>query len=570
MKMKKILTILFVCISAVYVQISAQDDHGHTHDEPVIESGAPAGIFIIYAESRKYELTLKHQRINPSEEGEFVLYIADYITNSPLEDVDISINVQQDPSITISTEYHEPGVYHMHGKFPDAQAYSLAVNLNSPSKGADLLLLENVEIGKDPPEVASSAHVETDQEHTSGWWKYALVFAGGFAMGYILLRRRAKTISMILIIISIPSVFQIAEAHGPTGHDDDKAATAGNNVFILKETQFLFDIMTQEVATGEFQPSVELFGTVVPSPGGFANISTSQSGRLQSIRVVPGQQVTAGQIVAVVIPSTTQSEQIGVITETGRLRAEIRAAQAELAAAEKELNRLRSIADIAAKKDVQAAEARYNAAKANLDALQNISSGSVTSSTGSITLKSPVSGTVGQFSLASGAEVIAGTTLFSITNLEKVFVEAQVYDRDADIVKNAANYTVTCTNDDEHKTAQVRLISAALEVNPSNQSQKVLFEILNPDGEFKIGEFVTLQAYQQKSDKTVFVPNSALSEISGMPVIFLKDGPEMYSVSYVSLGEDNGMHTVVLKGIENGKRYVTEGTYQVKMMMLNQ
>ena len=107
-------------------------------------------------------------------------------------------------------------------------------------------------------------------------------------------------------------------------------------------------------------------------------------------------------------------------------------------------------------------------------------------------------------------------------------------------------------------------------MNPTNQSQKVLFEVLNPGGEFKLGEFVTLQAFQQVTDRTIFVPNSSLTEINGKPVLFVKLNPEMYEVRYVSLGEDNGSHTVVLKGIDEAERYVTAGTYQVKMMMLNQ
>jgi hypothetical protein len=171
--------------------------------------------------------------------------------------------------------------------------------------------------------------------------------------------------------------------------------------------------------------------------------------------------------------------------------------------------------------------------------------------------------------LAPGAELNPGTTLFSIINLDKVYVEAQVYDRDADIVKNASKYTVTCTND-EHETAQVRIVSAAQEVNPSNQSQKVLFEVINPGDEFKLGEFVTLQAYQEGIGKTMFVPNSALSEINGKPVIFIKESPEQFSVRYISSGDDNGTHTVVLKGVSEGERFVVGGTYQVKMMMLNQ
>ncbi len=545
----------------------AQDDHGHSHDEVGAHDGeAASGIFSVYAETKKYELTLKHEEIKPGQEAEMMLYIADYATNEPLSDVEIKMTVQEDPSVVIDVEAHEPGIYHIHAKFPDAKSYAISTNLISQRNGPDLILLSSVQVGVAPLQETEAGHAEA--QHTrSDWWKYFLVFAGGLGVGYLFLRWRPKATAVILVLITCYTVQPNLNAHGEHGADEDK--TAGDNVFIPKETQFLFNVVTQPVSTGDFQPSVELFGTVIPSPSGLANITTPQSARVTSLRVSPGQRVTAGQVVAVMQPSVSLSEQVGVATETGRLNADVQGAYAELKAAEKERNRLQSIADIAAKKDVQAAEARYNSAKANYDALKSVSSGSVISSGGSITLKAPISGTVGQFALATGAEVMAGTTLFSITNLEKVYVEAQVYDRDSEFVLDASKYTVTCTNQD-HETTEVRIISTASEVNPSNQSQKVIFELINPDSEFKIGEFVTLHAFQKQSSKTRFVPNSALSEISGKPVLFVKESPEVYVVRYISPGEDNGTHTIVLKGIEDGDRYVTAGTYQVKMMMLNQ
>lgn len=544
---------------------NAQEEHTHSGDEQAVESGVPGtpGMFTVYAESQRYELTLKHPEITPGSVGDLTLYIADYTTNQPLVNVELEINVQEDPNIAIESEEVEPGVYNLHGTFPAAQGYSLAINLNSPDRGADLMLLSKVEVGKAPP--VEEASEEEEHAH-SDWWKFLLVFLGGLGIGYVFLRRRPKVAASIILIAMIHAVVQDADAHG--GHDEKKG-TAGTSVLVPKETQFLFEIMTQQIRSGNFQPAVQFYGTVVPSPSGFANITTPQSGKVTSLKVTPGQKVSAGQVLAEMTPSASQSERVGVAAETGRLQAEVKAAQAELRAAERELARLNAISDIVAKKDIQAAEARYNAAKANYDALRSVSTGSAISSGGNLVFKAPVSGTVGQFVLAPGAEVIAGTTLFSITNLDKVYVEAQVYDRDAEVVKDASKYTVTCTND-EHKTAQVKIVSAALEVNPTNQSQKVLFEVLNPSGEFKIGEFVTLQAFQQGTDKTIFVPNSSLSEINGKPVLFVKQNPEVYEVRFISLGDDNGTHTVVMKGINEGERYVMEGTYQVKMMMLNQ
>ncbi|HUR31949.1 MAG TPA: efflux RND transporter periplasmic adaptor subunit [Saprospiraceae bacterium] len=558
---------LIIIVGMISLNLYSQEQHTHSQNEKGMEnSHMTSGVFSVYAESKKYELTLKHDRIEPGKASDLKLYIADYITNKPINDVEIKITVQGDPSIIIETEPHDTGVYHLHGTFPKAQPYPLVINLNSKELGADLMLLSSVEVGKDVPQ-ADDLVVEEAHHHPSGWWKYALVFIGGLGIGLFFFRRRPKVVTAILIVIALHTILQDVKAHG--GHEEEDTAVAGNTVFIPKETQFLFDITTQRVGLGDFQPSIELFGTIIPAPGEFANITTPQSGKITALKVTPGQKVNAGQTLATIQLSTSLSEQVGVATETGRLRADIQNAKSELAAAERELNRLRSISDIAAKKDVQAAEARYNAAKANLQSLQSISSGSVVASSGSLTLKAPVSGTVGQFSLASGSEIISGTTLFSITSLDKVYIEAQVYDRDAGTVKNASKYIVTSTNDDR-ESDKVKMVSSALEVNPSNQSQKVLFELLNPAGDFKIGEFVTLQSFLPKSDKSIFVPNSAISEINGKPVIFVKDNPETYSVRYISLGEDNGTHSIVQKGIDEGERFVTEGTYQVKMMMLNQ
>ena len=246
------------------------------------------------------------------------------------------------------------------------------------------------------------------------------------------------------------------------------------------------------------------------------------------------------------------------------------AAESQVAATRRELNRLQAIGDIVAKKDLQKAESDYQAAQAQLQSLQNSANkATVSSNNRSLTLKAPISGTVSAFNLAVGAEVTAGQTLFNLVNLNKVYVEAQLYDTDAAQLTNSGRYTVICANDD-HKTEAVRLLSVAQEMNVTNQSQKVLFELDNANKEFKIGEFVNVIVANSNSERKLSVPNRAISEINGRPVVFVKSAPEQYTFSYVALGNNNGSQTVVEKGLEGGSRVVTEGVYQMKMMYLNQ
>lgn len=295
-----------------------------------------------------------------------------------------------------------------------------------------------------------------------------------------------------------------------------------------------------------------------------------QSGRITRVQVAVGQTVRAGQVLAVLHQNVGTPDQVGIAANNAGLAVQMETARTRLAAAKRDMERLKSIADIAAAKDVQAAEANYHTALAEWQTLENKALGANTAANNrTVTLVAPISGVVGAFTLAPGAEVVAGQTLFTVTNLNRVYVEAQVYDRDVPAIRAGNRFLVTCSTDD-HKSAEVRLISQAQTMNPGNQSQRVIFEMDNPQGEFKIGEFVTLKALDRQSSRQISVPNSALTEINGKSAVFLKDGPELFSLRYVQTGEDDGTRTLVLKGMEEGKKVVTSGAYEVKMMYLNQ
>jgi cobalt-zinc-cadmium efflux system membrane fusion protein len=352
-------------------------------------------------------------------------------------------------------------------------------------------------------------------------------------------------------------------AYGHEGHDDSPSKSGNNSspVFLVaKETQFLFEVLTEKIETGNFTESTKLFGTVTPSSGGKAVVASPQSGKIYSLNVNVGQQVSKGQLLAIVEQNIDAGTQVNLLSEKNNI-------DAELDAAKKNYDHIKAIEDIAAKKDVAEAEARYKKAQENKKVFDNLTANSSGNSK-LIFLKSPIAGLVGNFTFSLGATVNSGEELFSVTNLNKVYVEAQVFDRDAEKVLAGKRFTVECTNN--HKTSEVKLISMAQSINATNQSQRVLFEMENPGGEFKIGEFVNVRVFAGEAKKEIAVPNSAISELNGKSIVFLKDVAESYSMVYVNTGENNGSFTTIKKGIEDGERVVVNGTYQMKMIYLNQ
>ena len=288
-----------------------------------------------------------------------------------------------------------------------------------------------------------------------------------------------------------------------------------------------------------------------------AVIQTPQTGKIVSLRVTPGQVVSKGQTLAVIEQQVEAGTQIDIISQRNALNAEVKAAKAQY-------DRLLSIADIAAKKDVTEAKARYEAALQNLRFLNsNVSGGS----TKTVNLTSPISGVVGTFNYAIGAVVSSGQTLFEITNLNKVYVETQVYANDLNTAKGS-RFVAFSTNDTA--TYALRMVSTAQAVNTENQSQRIVFEIINPAGKFKIGENVRVLQYGSNHIAQLVVPTNAIADVNGKPAVFIKDKAEQYSISFIQKGESNALYTAIEKGAEAGERIVTGNVYQMKMIYLGQ
>ncbi len=532
------------------------DDHTHAEDKPeaaMIEQK----YFSTEVASDKYELLLRYEPIVPGKSSQFTLFVSDFETNKPINDAELKITAQEDPSIAFTVHLNGNGTYAVTGTFPKEQSYSLAVTITG-TNGPDLLLLDHIDVGAELPH----AHDPSAASWMAGsnWIMVIVALLVGLALGLLFRKRNTRQgktmLSLILILIGCSIPFQTTVAHGDDDHGEGGAGNVFSNaVAIPKETQFLFDIYTQKVIKGSFTESSHLFGTIVPSPTGHAVVVTPVNGIIKSLKAQVGKPVKAGQVLAVLEQSVDVGTQVGIQSEGNTLTAEYEAAK-------KEMERLNSIRDIAAKRDIDEAQARLQKAETNL-ALFKGKSGRT------LNITAPISGMLGNFSLSIGAAVTSGQTLFTVTNLSTLYVEAQVFDKDADKIKPDAFYSMECANDN-HKTSQIQLLSAALEINTTNQSQKVLFKANNPDGDFKIGEFVNIRVFEATASRQITLPNSAFTEINGKPVVFIKEAAESYTVSYVQLGHNNGTHTSILKGLEEGERAVINGSYQLKMIYLNQ
>ena len=555
----------------IFIPLFALAHGGEDHGDGKTAVAKSVTYFSNEASSDLYELLVKYQPLKPGAASIIKLYVSNYESNLPIDSALMQVSVSGNPDIKLSVTKIEKGIYEVKGIFPEKKAYNLTVNINSVI-GPDLMLLSGINVGKELP-VAEITEAHKVAWYTSIWFVGTIGLLTGMVIMYLAFKRsnRKVTASIFIFIFLIPStIYNSAFAHGDDG--DGKAGAAGTiskTFSVLKEQQFLFGIETTKLITGNFNQSTQALGTIVASPQGNAVIQSPQTGKLISIRVNPGQTVRAGEVVAVVEQTIDAGTQSSIIAQNSDWKAKRNEVEAQYEAARVQYNRLKSIEDIAAKKDITEAKARLQQAEKNRVLYQNIPLQKVQAAK-YFNLTSSINGVVGNYKYAVGSFINSGETLLEVTNLNKVFVEAQLFTNDIAQLSTAERITANSNIVNDSASFALKLISAAQTVNGENQSQKVIFEIINPSSKFKIGENININIYSKSATEQVIIPTNAVAEVNGKPAVFVKDKAEQYSISFISKGSANEKFTTIIKGLEEGERVVTGNVYQMKSIYLNQ
>ena len=552
--MKKIF--LFLLCSCLFLLTFAHGDEDHAA-KPAIATGAK--YHSSEASSDKYEVLVKYGELAVNKPSIFMLFLSDAKSNKAIDSASLTIKLVGRPNAKFKITRTDTGTYKIEGVFPSKDSFDLQVNISGPL-GADFLQVPDVIVDKALTTAAAAPHAHW---YDNSWiWAAGGLILGLLAMYFLMRKRRGReVVALFMVALLLPTaVMNPTSAHGDDDHGAGGKSGGVSNTFIVeKESQFLFNILTYQTGSGSFNQAMEIAGTVTASPQGMAVIQTPQTGKIVSLRVAPGQTVSRGQTLAVVEQQVEAGTQLNIISQRNSLNAEAKAAKVQY-------DRLKSIADIAAKKDVTEAKARYEAAVQNLALFNsNIGGGA---STKMVTLTSPISGVVGTFNYAIGAVVSTGQTLFEITNLEKVYVETQVFATAVNDSSKSNRYVAFSAGDTA--SYALRLVSTAQAVNIENQSQKIVFEIINPRNKFKIGENVRVLKYGAQKISQLVVPTPSVVIINGKPAVFIKDKAEQFSISFIQKGESNAVNTTILKGAEAGERIVTENIYQMKMIYQGQ
>jgi cobalt-zinc-cadmium efflux system membrane fusion protein len=318
--------------------------------------------------------------------------------------------------------------------------------------------------------------------------------------------------------------------------------------------------------------TTEVPAQIVANEDRTARVSAPAEARAIAVHVSPGQRVSAGTRLV-----TLQSQEASTArSEVSKAQAEVTSRQAAAVysrTARERAERLLSIKAIP-RQDYERAIADDELAKAALSqarselirarsAAQELG---VDPATGSMTLRSPLSGVVVSREVVPGAVVMPGTPLVTITDPSSLWLAIAVPQALSTNVYTGSGvrFTIASAPADTF-TARVQSVGGAYD--PNSRSLPVRAVIANPDNRLRPEMFAKAWISGGVAESYPTVPDAAIQRIGGKPVVLVarpdtKGGAtfEARDVEIRKLGD----RWAVARGLKSGELVVIDGAFAVR------
>lgn len=178
-----------------------------------------------------------------------------------------------------------------------------------------------------------------------------------------------------------------------------------------------------------------------------------------------------------------------------------------------------------------------------------------------IAVASPASGYVVEKDVVQGAAVQPGMRLFRIAGMDRVWVEAEVYESELPRVRTGQSAVVTLPYlPGEELRGRVSLILPAL--NPESRTGRVRIEIANRNGVLRPDMYADV-LLRTEGKEALMVPESAVIYTGPRQIVFVDMGEGRFRQQEIRLGAKSGDAFEVLSGLQPGDRVVTSGNFLI-------
>ncbi len=176
-------------------------------------------------------------------------------------------------------------------------------------------------------------------------------------------------------------------------------------------------------------------------------------------------------------------------------------------------------------------------------------------------IHSPIAGTVIRKEVVQGAHVEPGQELYTIVDLSRVWILADIYEYELSFVKAGQKAAVTLSYEPSTVlTGQVGFIYPMLD--PKTRTAKVRFELDNADEKLKPDMYANVELRVNLGIRLT-IPQEAIIESGQKQVVFLHLGGGKFEPRLIKTGVKTGEWSEVLAGLKEGEHIVTSANFLI-------
>tara|TARA_R110000764_G_C10997526_1_gene381875 strand:+ start:509 stop:1777 length:1269 start_codon:yes stop_codon:yes gene_type:complete len=362
--------------------------------------------------------------------------------------------------------------------------------------------------------------------------------------------------------------------------ENSKSAEEGENeegeegvVEITNEQAETIGLELKQIEEKSLGNSVKVTGILELYPQYKANISPFVGGNVSSIKVIEGDKVRKGQVLAYL-------QHPDIIS----MQQEFQEKNDELVFLQQDFERKQTLFDkgVSSAKEFQMAQSKFRSTTSSVNALRSklellglniskIKSGEIYAS---VPITSPIGGFVDEVMVSLGDYVAPQTKMFAVSDNSEIHVDLKVYEKDIYKIKEGQQiYFTVASKPDELLEAKIHAIGKTFETDP--KAIHVHADIHNEDKELLPGMYVEGRIVQGEK-MALAVPEDAIVKNGEKTFIFVedKDNREENKLRFNMIPVNTGMIDLgyveisLPAGISKDITIVTKGAYILSSEMI--
>ena len=387
-----------------------------------------------------------------------------------------------------------------------------------------------------------------------------------------------KTLQTILLLALLSATVQMGCTKTPL------ATSSSANSSPTPASAQSSAIEAEIVAPQSIAGVIPATGKILVPEDHVAVIGPVNEGRIVRLYAGQGTKVRKGQKLADLESADIDQAEADYLKALADYENAVRssAAEVKLAQASYDRNKLLYEQKITAGKNLQSAEHDLEVAKAAADNSINGTKAALTAArrhllilgindatidalakktdlAATFSLNSPIDGIVVERNATVGASVGTDANLFKIIDLSRVWIDADVFEKDLPRVRPGQEVKLTVTAFPE-STFSGRVILINSVVDPETRTVKVRTEVANPDGRLKPDMFANVQIVTDLNRAAISIPQSAVLNDEGKTIVFVAEG-NGYKKRQVQAGIQNNDRVEIVDGLTAGDKVVVKGNY---------